>query len=91
MNLVVGSTGSIGSAVVDELVSRGEPVRALVRNRNKAERIFRQALKVEFLEGSAENSESLKHAFEGVSDVFNCLNLPYPEEERLLGIHRLIL
>ena len=33
MIAVVGGTGTLGSAVVDELVARGEPVRVLSRNR----------------------------------------------------------
>lgn len=91
MDLVIGSTGSIGSAVVEELSSQGRPVRALVRDTGKAKRIFRTPEKVELVEGSAENSEALKNAFGGVGVVFNCLNLPYPEWSKLPEIHRRIL
>lgn len=91
MNLVIGSTGSIGSAVVNELSSRGVQVRALVRDSNKARKVFRDLEKVELLEGSAESSQVLSTAFEGVNIVFNCLNLPYPEWGRLPAIHLRIL
>ena len=91
MNLVIGSTGSIGSAVVDELSSLRRPVRALVRDPNKAKRIFRHAEQIDLVQGSAENLQLLKTAFDGVKVVFNCLNLPYPEWNRLPDIHRQIL
>ena len=91
MNLVIGSTGSIGSAVVSELSSRGLEVRALVRDLNKARKIFGDRGKVELLEGSAESPQVLTTAFEGVDIVFNCLNLPYPEWSKLPAIHKQIL
>lgn len=91
MNLVIGSTGSIGSAVVDELSSQGRQVRALVRDPSKAKKILRKPEKVELVEGSAENPEALKTAFDGAKVVFNCLNLPYPEWSKLPEIHKRIL
>ena len=89
MNLVIGSTGSIGNAVVSELSSRGLEVRALVRDSNKARKALRG--KVDLLEGSAESPQVLTTAFEGVDIVFNCLNLPYPEWSKLPAIHKQIL
>lgn len=91
MSLVIGSTGSIGSAVVNELSSQGRPVRALVRNPDKAKRIFTHAEKVELVQGSAENSDALKNAFDGVKVLFNCLNFPYPEWSKLPEVHKRIL
>jgi len=89
MNLVIGSTGSIGNAVVSELSSRGLKVRALVRDSNKARKVLWG--KVDLLEGSAESPQLLTTAFEGVDIVFNCLNLPYPEWSKLPAIHKQIL
>jgi nucleoside-diphosphate-sugar epimerase len=91
MNLVIGSTGSIGSAVVDQLSSQGRSVRALVRDPGKAKKIFTHPEKVELVEGSAENPEALKNAFDGTKLVFNCLNLPYPEWSKLPEIHKRIV
>jgi uncharacterized protein YbjT (DUF2867 family) len=91
MNLVIGATGSVGSAVVTELSSRGLEVRALVRESNNARKILGEPGKVELLEGSAENPQALTTAFEGVDIVFNCLNLPYPEWSKLPAIHEQIL
>ena len=90
MNLVIGSTGSIGRAVVEELVGGGQSVRAVVRDTKKA-RWAAQIGRVEIFEGSAEKPESLDAAFKGVNVVFNCLNLPYPEWNSLPTIHGQIL
>jgi uncharacterized protein YbjT (DUF2867 family) len=88
MKLVIGSTGSIGSAIVEELSSQGESVRALVRDSNKAKGIFRHPERIELIQGSPQNPLILKTAFVGAAVVFNCLNLPYPEWNRLPAIHR---
>jgi nucleoside-diphosphate-sugar epimerase len=88
---VIGSTGSIGSAIVDEITAKGERVRALVRDRSKAQRILKHPENVEFVVGSAEEPHTLKAAFDGVQVFFNCLNLPYPEWNRLPAIHKDIL
>jgi nucleoside-diphosphate-sugar epimerase len=91
MDLVIGSTGSVGSAVVDELTGRGQRVRALIRDPRKAKRVFKREENIELLQGSAEDIQLLNAAFDGVQRVFNCLNLPYPEWEKLPAIHRKIL
>jgi nucleoside-diphosphate-sugar epimerase len=91
MNLVIGSTGSVGSAIVEELSSQGRPVRALVRDSTKARRVFKRPEKVELVQGSAENPDALKLAFDSVKVVFNCLNFPYPEWSKLPAIHKRIL
>ena len=90
VNLVIGSTGSIGRAVVEELLSKGQSVRAMVRDRKKAQWTA-QGGRVEIFEGSAEKPEALDAAFKGAQVVFNCLNLPYPEWNRLPAIHGQIL
>ncbi len=90
VNLVIGSTGSIGRAVVEELVSKGQSVRAMVRDRKKAQWAAQDG-RVEIFEGSAEKPESLHAAFKGTQVVFNCLNLPYPEWNSLPAIHGQIL
>jgi len=89
--LVIGSTGSIGSAIVDELAVRGQRVRALVRDPDKAQRILKHPENVEFVVGSVEEPHALGAAFDDVDVFFNCLNLPYPEWNRLPAIHRKIL
>jgi nucleoside-diphosphate-sugar epimerase len=38
--LVIGATGTVGSHVVDELLGRGMPVRAFVRDRARASTVL---------------------------------------------------
>ena len=90
VNLVIGSTGSIGRAVVEELVAKGQTVRAMVRDLKKTQWAVQDG-RVEIFEGTAEKPESLDAAFKGAQIVFNCLNLPYPEWNSLPAIHGQIL
>ena len=77
MHLVLGSTGSLGSAVVNELTSAGSPVRALVRDQAKAQKVFASPEKVELLQGSVEDPQTLQKAFDGADLFYNCINPPY--------------
>ena len=91
LQLVLGSTGSIGSAIVNELASSSKPVRALVRNPEKAKRVFTNTDKVELVPGSVEDPETLRKAFDGVDLFYNCINLPYPQWSNLLTVHNRII
>lgn len=91
LQLVIGSTGSLGNAIVNELTSSGKPVRALVRNPTKARKIFTSPDKVEIVKGSAVEIETLEKAFDGVELFHNCLNVPYSQWSRLPEIHRRII
>jgi nucleoside-diphosphate-sugar epimerase len=87
LQLVLGSTGSLGSAIVNELTSSGKPVRALVRNPSKARKVFASPDRVEFVEGSVEDAPTLERAFEGVEVFHNCVNAPYTDWSALPAIH----
>ena len=91
MQLVIGATGSLGSAIVNELTSSGKSVRALVRNPAKAKRIFKNPENVEMVEGSAEDVQILTKALDGIEIFHNCLNVPYSQWSRLPEIHGRIL
>ncbi len=91
MYLVLGSTGSLGSAIVNELTSAGKPVRALVRNRAKSGKVFASPDKVELIEGSVEDPQTLQKAFDGVELFYNCINLPYQQWSRLPQVHGRII
>ena len=68
MILVTGATGNVGSAVVAELVAKGSPVRALVRDKQRAaERLVGD---VELSVGDFDDSASVARALEGVEAVF---------------------
>lgn len=73
--LVTGATGNVGRHVIDQLVQRGAPVRALVRNLAKAD--FPTG--VDVVEGDLLDVDGLRRAFDGVSTLF-LLNAVVPDE-----------
>jgi nucleoside-diphosphate-sugar epimerase len=81
-HLVVGATGGIGRATIKALLERGELVRALVRNRSKAEEYFRDLPPVDIIEGDAGSGDDLQRATAGVATLFYCVNIPYPRWQR---------
>ncbi len=68
--LITGATGFIGSHVVDLLVSRGEPARALVSSGEDPQRLTRQG--VEICPGDLKDRASLAEAVQGISCVIHC-------------------
>src|SRR5580704_9125223 len=81
--LVTGATGFVGSHVVRQLVSTGQPVRALVRPGSNLEALG--GLEVEYFEGDLRDARSLQRAMQGVRRVFHVaadyrLWAPKPEE-----------
>ncbi len=62
-----------------------------MRNPTKAGRVFASPEKVEFVEGSVEDSQTLQKAFDGVELFYNCLNLPYQQWSRLPEVHGRII
>jgi uncharacterized protein YbjT (DUF2867 family) len=71
--LVTGATGRPGSAVIREFARRREPVRALVRDRSKAEAL-RALPEVEVTYGDMLWPETLGDAFAGVDRVLMISN-----------------
>ncbi|MBC8104799.1 MAG: SDR family oxidoreductase [Cytophagales bacterium] len=83
MILVTGATGNIGSALIAQLTAQGVPVRALVRDRNEAERSGRLPAKTEIVEGDLLRPETLTVALDGVKKAF----LLVPADPRLAEMH----
>jgi len=73
--IVTGATGTIGRQVVEQLVTRGADVRALVRDPSKAN--FPSG--VEVVQGDLLDVDSLRSAFSGASTLF-LLNAVVPDE-----------
>src|SRR3954464_10391989 len=73
--LVTGATGTVGRQIVEQLVSRGADVRALVRDPAKAN--FPAG--VTLVQGDLLDVDSLRGAFSGVSTLF-LLNAVVPDE-----------
>jgi nucleoside-diphosphate-sugar epimerase len=72
--LVTGATGLIGNAIARRLVERGERVRALVRDVERAGRVLPAG--VELVRGDVTAPESLPGAMQGVVRVFHAAGMP---------------
>ena len=83
MILVTGGTGLVGSHLLYELVKKDEPVRALIRNRNKIDlvkKIFSYysndsenlIQKIDWVEGDILDLHSLEEAFTDIKKVYHC-------------------
>ena len=68
--LVTGATGLLGSHLVERLVERGEPVRALVRANSDSRAL--KDLPVEIVTGDLLDVPSLERAVAGVDVVYHC-------------------
>jgi uncharacterized protein YbjT (DUF2867 family) len=67
MILVTGATGNVGTELVQQLIEKGHPVRALVRSRTDATSVAHGA---EAALGDLDRADSLGDALRGVSRVF---------------------
>ncbi len=82
MILITGATGIVGSEVVKQLAATGAPLRALVRNPEKAAAIRR--LGVELVHGDFDKPETLDAALAEAEKVF-LLSSPHPRQVELHG------
>jgi uncharacterized protein YbjT (DUF2867 family) len=67
MILLTGATGNNGSEIAKQLIATGTPVRALVRDRQKASSLDP---KIEIVEGDLSQPETLDRAMVGVDKAF---------------------
>ena len=70
---VIGATGKVGSAVVRRLLAAGQPVRAYVRDPDKARRLFGQPDGLEIRAGRLDDPGGLAAGLDGASCVFMAL------------------
>ena len=68
MILVTGATGTVGRELVPQLLKRGQAVRAMSRNPEKASALFSSG--VEVVRGDFDDRASLQAAIDGVERVF---------------------
>jgi UDP-glucose 4-epimerase len=68
--LVTGATGKVGSRLTRRLAQRGDPVRALVRDRTRAADL--RGDRIELVEGDLLNADSLAAAVRGIDVVVHC-------------------
>jgi dihydroflavonol-4-reductase len=72
--LVTGGTGSVGFSIIEALVGRGQPVRALVRSVEKGRRLLPEGC--ELVAGDVTDRASLERAIEGCPVVYHAAGLP---------------
>ena len=66
--LITGATGNIGGEVVNHLIEKKLPLRALVRDRNKASKLEAQG--IELAQGDFSQPDSLDAALQGIEKAF---------------------
>src|SRR5262245_46586392 len=69
-SLVTGAAGFLGSRLVDELLARGEPVRALVRRPEQVETLRRRG--VEVITGDVRSADDVATAIVGTTAIYHC-------------------
>lgn len=79
--LVLGGTGSIGYAFAQELLQQQEQVTLLVRNRQKAEKLFGPHPTLQLVEGDAQDAALLKTLGAAATHIFHGINYPYEQWE----------
>src|ERR1700710_2929856 len=87
MFLVMGITGKVGGATATHLLARGETVRALVRDRAKAERWADRG--VELVDGDWNDAAAVERALYGVDGAFVMLPsvwAPSPDFNEAKGV-----
>ncbi|MEF8984789.1 MAG: NAD-dependent epimerase/dehydratase family protein, partial [Bacteroidales bacterium] len=67
---ITGATGFIGSNLAQTLAERGNEVRALVRNREKALETLNHE-NIQWFYGTLDDKDILKKAMEGIDGVFH--------------------
>jgi 2-alkyl-3-oxoalkanoate reductase len=70
INVITGASGLVGSHIAEELFKRGEPVRALVRE--KSDVSFLQTLPVEIVQADLHNLAATPKALENAGAVYHC-------------------
>ncbi|HKZ37039.1 MAG TPA: NmrA family NAD(P)-binding protein [Chryseolinea sp.] len=83
MNIVIGASGQVGSAIVENLVSRNEPVKAIIRNPDKRKELQKlQNIVIETAD--AFDLPALTKAFKNGSSVL-LLTPDNPESNDVMG------
>lgn len=82
MNIVVGSTGLLGSDVCCLLASEGKPVKALVRTTSDQSKVARlQSLNIEIARGDLKDRSSLEDACRGGHAVISTASSTLSRQE----------
>ena len=82
VHVVFGATGALGSAIVRELIARGEFVRAVVRDPEEGKAILPETAGI--VSGDALDPESAASAVRGAEVVYDCVNVRYSKWTEML-------
>lgn len=77
--LILGSTGSIGYAFADNLISKNIAITVLVRDATKANNLLKPNPLVEIIKGDVQNLELLKKISMDKKYIFHGINYPYDQ------------
>ena len=70
---IIGATGNIGNAIAKNLVNLGYEVKAIIRNLEKANRLFKDELHIQIEKADLKDVSELKHALKDTEYLY--LNL----------------
>jgi uncharacterized protein YbjT (DUF2867 family) len=79
MNLVIGATGQLGTAVVRKLVAKGQSVRALVRESSDYQRLQAEGVEIAF--GDLRDPATIQAAVNGAQVVLSTATAVAPREK----------
>ncbi len=75
--LILGATGSIGYAFAENLSSKNIPFTVLVRDTEKANKLFKNNPIIEIIKGDVQDLELLKKISANKKYIFHGINYPY--------------
>src|SRR5690625_3731206 len=84
--IVLGATGGMGVAIVNELVSRGIYVTAFARNEDKLYNMHGAKDFITIYRGDVLSFGELNDAVKGNDVIFHAINIPYSQWKRDLPI-----
>jgi nucleoside-diphosphate-sugar epimerase len=78
-NVIIGASSALSRSIAKVLAEQNEPVRALIRNKQKAQKLYSDLPNVELIEGDAYNRSDVENALKDASMLYYCVNVPYPQ------------
>jgi uncharacterized protein YbjT (DUF2867 family) len=84
MILVVGATGYLGGAVVEELCQRGKRVRCLVRKGSDTSKLQKEG--IELVEGDVRDPDSIKKVLKGTETVISSFATRILEDRKVANL-----
>jgi nucleoside-diphosphate-sugar epimerase len=74
-HVVIGAGGALGAEIVQNLAQQNKAVRAVVRDVDRARKVLPSS--AEIVVADALKPSSIKSAFQDVSIIYHCVNVPY--------------